>query len=960
MPMPYISFIYPEALWLLIIPVVMIAVALLGPRRLSPMRFWGSLIVRTLIAVFLVFAFAGIQFIRPVDRLTTVFLLDGSDSMPASTRAQAEAFIRAALQEMPPDDQAAIVVFGGNALVERAPDSDRRLGRITSIPITNRTNIEAAIQLGMALFPADSQKRLVLLSDGGENSGRAIDVARLAASRGIPIDIVDLALVETDAEALVASVEAPNGVRDGQEALIVATVESTVAQRATVRLIDDVGVVAERELDLGPGATRVEFVVPIKGSGFQRYRVQVEAAQDGRVQNNEAAALIRVQGPPRVLLVARNAADARPLATALTAADIVAEIIAPEAAPRSLADLSAYDALVLVNTPARALPVGLMQAIPGYVRDLGRGLLMIGGEESFGVGGYGRTAVEEALPVYMDVRNRELRPDLAIVFVIDKSGSMDACHCANPDRGGPITSSSERKIDIAKDAVAQATALLSPQDTVGVVTFDGAAFPTFVATRGATVEQVMDAVSGVEPRGPTNIRAGLLRAEEMLQQVDARIKHMILLTDGWGSGGDQLDIAARLREQGITLTVVAAGSGSATYLQQLAAEGGGRYYPAADMADVPQIFVQETITAIGNYIVEQPFVPVRYSNSPILAGINAVPPLYGYNGSTLKDTAQLILATEDQQPILATWQYGLGRSAAWLSDTKGKWARDWLTWDGFPRFAAQLIGDLTPRGGSDVRAEVTVAGGETVVRLMTAAGQNDLTVTATLIGGDGSRHEVRLTQVAPNQYQARLESPVPGTYLVQIAGNRGDRVVVQETAGMVVPYSSEYRSAQANPGLLAELANVTKGRFIEQPTEVFSRINLVFSAQEIALPLLLLALILLPFDIALRRLMLRRSDFGVLGRLAGRFQPAGSVPVAPDPVLGRLRSARDQARRRMAGEQQPLTPPPAVPSLSTSPSHPVDPSKTETADALARLRAAKERARRRITGDDNDGGGTTS
>ncbi|RMD79756.1 MAG: VWA domain-containing protein, partial [Chloroflexi bacterium] len=377
--MPYISFIYPEALWLLIIPVVMIAVALLGPRRLSPMRFWGSLIVRTLIAVCLVFAFAGIQFIRPVDRLTTVFLLDGSDSMPASTRAQAEAFIRAALQEMPPDDQAAIVVFGGNALVERAPDSDRRLGRITSIPITNRTNIEAAIQLGMALFPADSQKRLVLLSDGGENSGRAIDVARLAASRGIPIDVVDLTLVETDAEALVASVEAPNSVRDGQEALIVATVESTVAQRATVRLIDDVGVVAERELDLVPGATRVEFLVPIEGSVFQRYRVQVEAAQDGRVQNNEAAALIRIQGPPRVLLVARNAADARPLATALTAADIVAEIIAPEAAPRSLADLSAYDALVLVNTPARALPVGLMQAIPGYVRDLGRGLLMIGG-----------------------------------------------------------------------------------------------------------------------------------------------------------------------------------------------------------------------------------------------------------------------------------------------------------------------------------------------------------------------------------------------------------------------------------------------------------------------------------------------------------------------------------------------------------------------------------------------------
>lgn len=905
--------------------------------------------MRTLIAVALVFAFAGVQLVRPVDRLTTVFLLDGSDSMPASTRAQAEVFIRMALEAMPADDQAAIIVFGDNALVERAPDSSRNLGRITSIPIANRTNIEAAIQLGMALFPADTQKRLVLLSDGGENSGRAIDAARLAASRGIPIDIVDLTLVEADAEALVASVEAPNSVRDGQEALIVATVESNVAQPVVVRLIDDTGLVAERKLDLEPGATRVEFVVPIEGNGFRRYRVQIEAARDGRMQNNEAAALIRVQGPPRVLLIARTIADARPLATALTAAGMTAEVISPEAAPRSLADLSAYDTLVLVNTPARLLPVGLMQAIPGYVRDLGRGLLMVGGEESFGVGGYGRTAVEEALPVYMDVRNRELRPDLAIVFVIDKSGSMDACHCADPDRNAPVTSSATRKIDIAKDAIAQATALLSNHDTVGVVTFDGAAFPTFAATRGATVEQVMEAVAGVEPRGPTNLRAGLLRAEEMLQQVDARIKHMILLTDGWGSGGDLLDIAARLREQGITLTVVAAGSGSASYLQQLAGEGGGRYYPAADMADVPQIFVQETITTIGNYIVEEPFIPVRYGNSPILAGIGAMPPLYGYNGSTLKDTAQLLLATDDQQPILATWQFGLGRSAAWLSDTKGKWARDWVAWDGFPRFAAQLISDLTPRGGQDVRAEVTVAGAETTVRLLTPAGQDDLTVTATLIGGDGSRREVRLTQVAPNQYQARLESPLPGTYLVQIAGVRGDRVVVQETAGMVVPYSSEYRSAQANPGLLAELATLTNGRLVTDPAAVYSRLNLVFSAHEIGLSLLLLALCLLPIDIALRRLMLRRSDVKMAGTLIARLRPASSLPAASDPVLSQLRAARDQARRHMMGEQTPLPPMPTSPSSSPPSATPAD-----SDDAIARLRAAKDRVRKRITGGEDE------
>jgi uncharacterized membrane protein len=878
-------------------------------------------------------------------------LLDGSDSLSASARAQAEDFMRAALGAKSEADQAAIVVFGGNALVERAPSLSENLGRVSSAPIATRTNIEDAIQLGLALFPADTQKRLVLLSDGGENDGEAVEAARLAAARGVPIEVVNLALPGSDNEVLVSRIDVPARARDGQQITVNATVESTVAQRATVRLLVEQSVVGEQVVDLVPGANEVQFLVDVSGAGFQRFRVQVEPERDSRPQNNEAAALVQIQGPPRVLIVAQNEDDTEALVAALGATQVIAEVITPAAAPQDLAGLSPYEAVMLVNVPARSLPVGTMAALPGYVRDLGKGLVMVGGTDSYGVGGYGRTPIEEALPVYMDVRDKEERPDLALVFVIDKSGSMDACHCSSPDRTAPqMGAGGERKVDIAKEAIAQAAGLLSPNDTLGVVAFDTVASTPFPATQNPDLNAVIDGISSLEPRGSTNVRAGLLQAEEMLAEVDARIKHVVLLTDGWGSGGDQQDIAERMRANGVTLSVVAAGSGSADYLERLADTGGGRYYPAQDMADVPQIFVQETITTVGNYIIEQPTFPVLISDSPIVSGISSVPTLYGYNGSTLKETARLVLAADDDSPLLATWQYGLGRSVAWLSDTSPRWAQDWVVWEGFPRFIGQLVNWTLPvRGGQEVQTELVVLGNETELRLNVGESiQSTLNVTATLIGGDGSRQEVGLRQVGPGAYQGRVTSPPPGTYLVQIAGSADDRPVVQEVAGLVVPYSAEYRSNQDNSALLNELASLTGGSTLADGTQAFApRDGNVARAQEIGLPLLILALLLLPLDIAMRRLMLRRSDVAAAGAALGarRQRPASVTPPA-NPTLDRLAGAK-----RRAGER--LAPPPAAPSAPSNDDGPLPPAPPPAAPpaSLDRLREAKERARKRIEGE---------
>lgn len=988
--MPYLSFIYPAALWLLVLLIPLWALAVLTPRRLSPLRFWASLGLRTFLLLALILSLAGTQLLYGVDQVTTVFLIDGSDSISPSARGRAEAFVQEALQQKPAGDRSAIVVFGENALVERAPSDNTLLGRLQSEPAPGRTNIEESVQLGLALLPADTRKRLVLLSDGGENEGRALDAAQLAVGRGVPIDVVDLhTAAGTGNEALLSHLHAPAFVRDGQEIELLATVESSVQQTAILRIYADQEVVVDRQVELSVGSNQFRATVKAEGQGFRRYRAQIEPQQDNRIQNNEVAALVQVQGPPRVLLVEGTAGEASNLLRALEAASITGEVIAPAAIPTDLAGLSAYEAVVLVNVAARDLPVRAIAALPAYVRDLGKGLVMIGGTASYGVGGYGRTPVEEALPVYMDVRDRQDRPDLALVFVIDKSGSMDACHCSGPNRRtAQLNEGGEPKIDIAKEAVIQASSLLGDNDTLGIVTFDNSAHWALPTTRGASPADVAEAVADVQPVGNTNVRSGLRAAEEALAKTDARIKHVVLLTDGWGEGGDNVDIAQRMRDNGITLSVVAAGGGSATYLEGLAINGGGRYYAAEDMAEVPQIFLQETIVAAGNYIVEHPFVPAVANDSPILDSFDAgLPPLYGYNGTTTKDTARTILVADDQSPVLAQWQFGLGRSVAWTSDAKGKWAHDWVTWEQFPRFAAQMIGWVLPNTSSQqMTTDVQVDGGQTTIVATVPDGagldQEQLQLTATLLRNTSSSDaeedtalEVPLVQVAPGEYRATFSSPEPGTYLVQPRGQQEGRDVVQQMAGLVVPYSSEYRQDQGNRELLTSLTHMTGGSELTEPAMAFAdTLPTVTRSQEIAFPLLLLALLLLPFDIAVRRLLLHRRDLidaqsWLQSRLRLQPQPAAAVS---DPTLARLSQAKKRAAPMKTGQsgqvQRPAArqaqaaptptarqepsqqPPKAAESTRSGSSH--TPPPPAPVDPLERLREAKERARRRARGEE--------
>ena len=979
----YLSFVSPAALWLLLILIPLLGLALIAPRRLGRTRFWGSLALRTLLLVALIGAIAGTQLVRRVDDLTTVFLLDSSDSVSPQERTRAEGFIQAALQTMQRDDQAAIVMFGENALVERAPSIDQALSRLQSVPVTARTDIGEAINLGLALVPAQTQKRVVLLSDGGDNAGDVQTALELARARNIPIDVVQLGEATNDV-VQVSDLRAPAVVRKGQTVPLQVVVEAQAATEGTLRVRAGTQIIAEQAVTLEAGRQTFEFPVEADADGFTRYTAEVDIADDTRTQNNEAAALVDVEGEPRVLVVEGKRGEGQNLGTALQAAQMNPTIVAPQGVPTSLAELGSYDAVVLVNVAAPQLSTTIMEQLTSSVHDLGKGLVMIGGDRAYGVGGYTGTAVEAALPVDMEVKDKTRRPDIALVFVIDKSGSMAACHCDNPNGGMPggMNQSGPVKTNIAKEAVIQASALLQPDDKLGVVAFDQAAHWALDINNVPSLDEVQQAVAPITPDGPTNVRGGLQAAKSALEKTDAKVKHVILLTDGWSNGSDNSDIADELRAEGITLSTVAAGSGSAPYLEELAERGGGRYYPAALMEDVPQIFVEETIKTVGSYIIEEPFVPTLAGDSAILRGLTDVgwPSLYGYNGTQIKSSAQLILQSPQGDPVLAQWQYGLGRAVAWTSDAKGQWGRDLVQWDQFGTFAAQLVTWTVPRATENaLNAQARIEGTQAIITAeATQNGQpvTDASMSATVIGDDGASEAAALQQVGPGQFQITLPSPQRGSYLVQLSAQANGQTIGQQLVGLVVPYSPEYRQGQSNPALLDTVASATGGARIEDPAAAFEHdLASVRRAQEISLPLLLLATLLLPLDIAVRRLSLGRRDWrDARAWVAARTgRTTSSTPAAPSPAMRDLQRAKARAQVRTSRSTAPANDvveqpaQPAAGSVTRRAASVVErPSAAETEqaaraqqapdaipaapatddDPLARLRAAKERARR--------------
>lgn len=914
-----------------------------------------SLILRILIVALLVFGLAGLQVVKAADKLAVVFLIDASDSMDEAARQSANQYVADVMQRMGPNDEAAVIVFGADALVERPMSPVRELGPVDSVPLPLNTDLAEAIRLGLALYPGGSARRMVILSDGLPTIGNAEEAARLAAASGVEIETVPFSAT-LGQEVLVTSVSAPTRLDEGQLFDLGVTVESSLDTTADFRILGGGQLLHEETVSLHEGTNR--FVLPITAGqpGLTSFRVQVvPTGEDHFYQNNELAAFSQVTGPPRVLVVRQDEADSQFLTDALLESGLLVDQTDATGLPFDLAALSGYSSVALVNVPASDLSPRKMTALQTYVRDLGGGLVVIGGEHAYGVGGYFRTPLEETLPVEMQLREQERIPQLAMVFVIDKSGSM-----ADTGPGGIA------KIELAKEAIIRSVQLLGPLDRVGVVSFDDQASWVVELRQMDDVDAVINQVGTLRADGGTDIYDGLLAMSRVLPEDPSTLKHVVLLTDGGADPSGIPELVSQLYEESnITLSAIAIGEGYAPFLEDLPDLAGGRFHFARDPDSVPEIFTEETVLATRAYIIEEPFTPTLTGISPIMDGLSGTPSLYGYVGTTIKPAAQQVLATGFGDPLLASWRYGLGRAVAWTSDTTGRWAADWVAWEGYPRFWSQAV-RWTITEGVNQNVEVNVVPeGESAIVTLDALDEdgnylNGLALDATLVRPGLESEPITLSQVAPGRYEGRFEPDEAGAYFVRVAGaedaegeTSDAQAALAQTTGWVLAYSPEYSARQGDPSYLSFLAGLTGGAVVEEPADIFAHnLSIDNTTQPVWPWLLLAAVVLLPFDIAVRRLVITRSD---LARAWAAVRPrrrrgAEGVPARSSQV-GRLFAAKERAQQEsgpVAGQPpvdasvvQPAQPRPPV----ERPAPPQEAEAPAGSSALASRLLASKRAR---------------
>ncbi|CAN5692497.1 VWA domain-containing protein [soil metagenome] len=969
----------PELLVIgLLVLAITLTLSIAARHHLAKSRRRLSLILRTTILASLVLALAGFQLVWPVDRLTTVFVVDLSASVGEAGRQSALAFVRESLEERPEGDEAAVVAFGAEALVERLPAALTDLDRFASVPATSATDVGGALRLAAALFPDETQKRIVLVSDGNDTTGRGQSEASLAGARGVQIQTHVVGLGAAD-EVIVQRVHSPATTRVGEDIEIEVTISSTVAQPASVRLFGDGTQIGVQPVQLKTGLNRVVFTTRATEAGFHTFRAVVEAENDTFAANNRGDSHTIVKGDPRILLVAGNEDAAANLRAALEAERQDVTQVTPEQMPTELTGLASYDSIVLADVAAARLGVQRMVALQVFTRDLGRGLVMIGGPQSYGAGGYKRTPLEEALPVDMDVRDRQRQPDVALVVVIDKSGSMDACHCNTADRDNGVVISGIPKVDIGKEAIMRAVSALTERDEFGVVSFNENAHWVIRTAPLGSVGDVEQLIGSIRPDGQTNIFAGLSEAVASLEDASATRRHIVLFTDGWSSSGEYDQLLERMTAAGITLSTVGAGGGGANdFLSELARRGNGRYYAATNPASIPDIFLKETQQVSGQQIVEEDFFPILTSSSPILRGLeDGLPQLRGYNGTTVKSAAQLVLVSARDDPVLAQWQYGLGRSVAWTSDAHGRWATNWVPWAGFNRFFSQLVAWTFPGEESEgMEAEFVSDGDSTRLRLRSVESdgtpRNFYDTAAGITDPEFRPSEVHLVQTAPGVYEAQLGTLTPGAYALRFVQTKPGETPLARTVMLVAPTPAEYRLLGTNDRLLAALRNATDGDEIEDGADAWRHdLGTTTAATDMVPWLLLLALLLWPLDVAVRRVSIARSDLGLARAWTGARWQSWRGPARRPRQVGDLLAAKERAgaaRARAAllprdGDTEPQAgastpkPAPATPKPAQAAQKPAAPSAepagqppaaapaAEPGDTMSRLRDAKRRAR---------------
>ncbi|MCH7669493.1 MAG: VWA domain-containing protein [Acidobacteria bacterium] len=844
-----------------IVPAVALVlwVARRGHRTVSERQFRVAKILRVIGVVLLIAALAQPTISSGSDQRTVVFLLDRSASVGPDARAAQESFVREALGLQGALDRSGVAVFGADVKLDSAIGEQMTLGDLTSVVDASATDIGSALVALGAVLPTEGSRRIVLITDGVDTAGNAREVSAVLGENGVVVDVVQLtAAIRSD--VLIRSVKAPATARVGDNVSIEIEIESSIAGPAIVTVDDGSGSPQTLSVDLVGGTQTVTANIQVTEPGFARVKVTIETASDSVAQNNVGEAGIRVLGSPSVWVVEGKAGDADQIIAALSANDVIVkrgtQIPSDEA-------LAGYDGVVLVNVVAPA--AADVTRLTRYVEDLGRGLVVVGGDQAFGLGGYQQSALEDLLPVISNPDDFVRRQPVAEVLVIDTSGSMADCHCG--DGNGVMDPGQEgggvNKTDISRAGAELAIGALRDDDRIGVLAFTSGtrwALPFGLKPDDATVKA---AVGSLRPEGDTEISQALEVALAEVLTAPEEIKHLVLFTDGWGEDPELLAIAQKIANAGVTLSVLATGEGTGTTLRRLAGIGGGQYYPGRDLQAIPEIFVEETLRVSRPLVAEGVFLPTLGAVSAVTKGLTSAPPLGGYVLTKAKSTAAVALEIGPGDPLLASWRRGLGRVSVWASDATTRWSDSWVAWEGYAEFWTALVRDTLP-GSLDASPSLVYRDGKIEVTYTPGVMPSDAVATAQVRAPSGELLVVPLSRSGNGEYSGAVRATESGAYWVAVSVSGADGVLAESAAALVAPYSDEFAFRDPDPTLLPDITELTDGRVDPTAAGVWDLAPQRGTTDTDLAPLLvLLALVLFFADVVLRRLVVQRGDAAI-------------------------------------------------------------------------------------------------
>ncbi len=984
----------PVALVLLALIPVLGLVALRRRAAIGNRRTTLAVLVRSVLVATIALSLAQPTARRRGEGVSTIAILDVSDSVPADLQSAAFRMVEEVLSTRErPIDRLGLVTAGRDAVTLNMPSSAP--GNLSDAGLTDRdaSNLEAAVRRALALLPADTSNRLLLVSDGNETAGSLREAAVAARAAGVPIDVVPLPY-RRDGEIVLESVQAPVRGRVGQPIDLRVVIRSPRADAGKLFLWQDsvpIDLSASdpgdgMSLTLVPGSNTVRLPVELLHPGASRYRVTFvpgEASGDSLLQNNAGEAIIFAGGEGRVLVIDPSAgqggAESAVVVSALRSAQIDVDVVEPASLTDPLS-LTSYDAVILANVARFDISNQLDRAIKSYVEDLGGGLLVLGGDHAFGAGGWIGSDAADVFPLKLDPPATRELPRGALALV------MHSCELPEGNYW-------------AEQIALAAIDTLSAQDYLGIVSFSWGE-----GTNGSSWQLPMQ-LAGDKSRARTvaktmsvgdmpDFESSLQLAYEGLLSVKAGQRHAIVISDGDPSPPQQA-LLDKFRSDGISITtVMVAGHGTSTDLQNMRAvaeQTGGTFHNVINPKLLPKVVTKEATMVSRSLIVEGEFQPsVMPTTSGPMAGLTGVPPIGGYVVTIprggLAQVGMVNLAADARNPgrtyddpIFAWWNHGTGRAAALTTDLAGRWGSSWTGWSGLQPFVERCIRWLMrPPAPQDVAMRASVEGDEVTVEVETGIGESRVAGrTATVLEPDGSARAMRLDQVAPGRWSGSHTMSSRGAYLVQVpltnASGTGGGVL---HAAVSAPYPREYASTRDNAVLLREVAELTGGRVLAIDTAASHN---VFLAEGLSIPttqrriwdlLALVAAILLVVDVAVRRLVVERDEARSLAtRLLGTTAAGSTAGV---DALRRARAgdwtavadAPTQGGPLRQRQQAPHTPPAQSAASARAPEEPSVPIAKEEGEPspaapqadpaslspLDRLRQARERARREVDG----------